>query len=100
MSSDVILKAPDGTRYSLDNYGTQKWLDGHEQGALAAVKWLQDLAVKRFADRQDKDALMIRGFADKMAAELLPQLTQRAAEHQKMYPYELEPEKPKKKRTP
>lgn len=61
MSRDTILKAAsrerdDGTRWSLDNLATQKWLDGHAPGAERAVGWLVDEATRLFKDGDDQAA--------------------------------------------
>ncbi len=88
MSSDTILKAPDGTRYSLDNLCSQKWLEGQVTGAEAVAAWLLNESVERFRQRKDDEAHELRNLADRINKELVPKLTKAASDHETKYPHE------------
>jgi hypothetical protein len=89
MSRDTILKAPDGTRYSLDTLATQKWLDGHAPGAERVAGWLRGQALEAFKVGKDDHALLLRGLAERVEKEIVNKLKTAAADHALKYPYEI-----------
>ena len=99
MSSDTILRDPEGREYSLDNLSTQRWLDGHEPGLDLAAGWLREKAVGLFRQGRDEEATRLRKMADEMQAEISASLRARCADHQREYPIVLPDKPPRKKRT-
>lgn len=97
MSSDTILKAPDGKRYSLDNLATQKWLDGHVPGAEQVEGWLRHEAGERFKNGRDDEASMLRRLADHVRDKIAPEMRRKAENFELEHPFELEPPKPRSK---
>lgn len=89
MSRDYILTAEDGTRYSLDNLSTQKWLDGHYSGLDQCCEWLNDRANSLFASRETDAAIALQRLSDDMRQELRPKMIKRADEHRREYPPEV-----------
>jgi DNA-binding GntR family transcriptional regulator len=89
MSRDTILKASDGTRYSLDNLATQKWLDGHAPGAERVAGWLTGQAIEAFRAGRDDEASLLRRLAARIQEELIPQLRQKAKDHEIAHPFDL-----------
>lgn len=86
MSKDSILRSENGTRYSMDNLSTSKWLNGQATGAEKAVVWLRQQAVEKFNAGKDADAVLLRSTADKMAKELVPALTGDARQFENDHP--------------
>jgi len=93
MSADTILKDEEGNSYSFDNLATQRWLEGQESGALAAMQYLRGKAIKAFEDKKDKEAVLLRDLADEIGAKVLPQLREKAQKHADDFPYEIQVEK-------
>lgn len=98
MSRDTILTAPDGTRYSLDNLATQKWLDGYAPGATQVIGWIRQRAAELFENGKDAEAVAMRSLAERVTKELLPQIRQRALDHERDHPYIVAPEPAKARR--
>jgi hypothetical protein len=90
MSRDTPLKAPDGSRYSMDNLATQKWLNGHIPGAEQAIGWLKEEAVSLFRQGDTIKAIYLQGLAKRLADEVLPGLIKNREIHERDYPYEIE----------
>lgn len=99
MSSDTILRDPEGREYSLDNLSTQRWLDGHEPGLDLAASWLRERAVEYFRQGKDEEATRQRKMADEMQEEISTSLRLRCAVHQREYPSVLPDQPSRKKRT-
>jgi hypothetical protein len=93
VSSDTILKAPDGTRYSFDNLASQKWLEGHIPGAEQVEGWLRTEAADRFTAGRDEEAILLRRLADRIRDKIVPEMRRRAEAHTIDHPFELEPTK-------
>ena len=89
MSSDTILTAPDGTRYSLDNLATQKWLDGHVPGAEVIAGYLRGQAAEKFTAGRDGEAMLLRQLADHIRDKIIPAMEERAETNKLDHPYEL-----------
>ena len=91
MSRDAILVDEEtGEKFSFETLSTQKWLDGHVQGAERAVKWLAELATERFQHAKDEEAKLLRDVAVKMQNTLVPLLKKEAREHAEEYPFRVE----------
>lgn len=91
---DYVLTCDDDakTRYDFNNFSTQKWLEGHESGAVAVVQFLKDMALKEFMEKRDKQATFLRDLADEILREVCPKLRKNAEKHEKDFPSELGPD--------
>lgn len=89
MSRDTLLKDDDGHVYSLDNLGTQKWLDGHYSGLDQCCEYLEQKATQLFAQRQRNKAVELQNLADELKKELRPAMVKRAKEHEREFPPEV-----------
>lgn len=89
MSKKWIATDEFGQRLSLDNFSTQKWLDGHTAGLDVCVNWLCEKATALFAERKTQEAIAMQKLADEMQSTLRPQLQKRADEHRQEFPSEL-----------
>lgn len=87
---DTLLKDGHGNVYSMDNLGTQKWLDGHYSGLDQCCLWLEEKATALFAQRKREQAIELQNLADEMRKELKPEMVKRAQEHRAQHPAELE----------
>lgn len=95
MSRETIVTDDEGNRYSFDNLATQKWLEGQSRGLDCCVEWLNAEATLLFGQRKTEDAVAMQRLADRMKSTLLPELTNRAKEHEQEFPYKLEVKKRK-----
>jgi hypothetical protein len=95
MSCDTTLTDEDGNRYSFDNLATQKWLDGHAQGARIACNRLRDKAAEMFRAERHREAVEIQNLATSIEATLIPELEKQAAVHKNTHPYELKTDEAK-----
>ena len=86
MSRETIATDKDGVRWSIDNYGTQKWLDGHCSGLDGCVDWLNSVASTLFSQRKVDEAIALQNLADRMRDSLRPEMVKRAQEHEKEFP--------------
>lgn len=89
MSSDAILTAEDGKKYSYDNIRTGGWLYGHECGAEAVSGWLMKQATAAFECGRDEEAKKLRMLAQEIKKAIMPEMRKRAEEHEKDYPDEI-----------
>lgn len=89
MSRDMKLTGDDGSHWSLENLCTQKWLEGHSEGAKTVTAWLIDRAVQAFRVGKDEDARFLRALADLVMKEVVPNLQERAKEHAREHPERL-----------
>ena len=90
MSRETLIRDSNGDVYSLDNLSTQKWLDGHWSGLDQCCLWLEQKATELFGQRKREQAVELQNLADEMKKELRPQMIERAAEHAKDFPSQLE----------
>lgn len=89
MSSDTTLTDADGNEYSLDNFATQKWLDGQSEGAKIVCGYLKEKATALFQDRRHEEAIRLQGLAVDIETKIIPEMEKRASVHKKIHPYEL-----------
>ncbi len=86
MSSEVIVTDGEGNQWSLDNYGTQKWLEGHYSGLDSCTAWLNEQSTQLFIKRKTEQAIEMQRLADRITAELRPKLVERAKVHREEFP--------------
>lgn len=93
MGREWLATDDSGTRLSLDNLSTQKWLDGHYAGLAICVEWLNEKATGLFAQRKTNEAVEMQRLADKLDGELRPKMLKRAQEHRDEFPSDLQERK-------
>lgn len=92
MSSETILTASDGGRWSLDNLQVNAANRGEVSGAEQAAAELERLAVELFAASKDAEAVWLRETAKNLRSGLVMRLKNIAERVKREHPDEAPPE--------